>query len=204
MTGTTEDTGTTAWIKGLRVLRPLKKLRTTEDKSRFRHLFRAISGWFNRLTPCHGALSQPFRNFQRERVPHTTPPHGGPTWLMRKHSGLQLVTVPAIGQPVSGQASRSGHATGQRSGLAPGEGSGHRPAAPGEGFTVPPAQAMPSAIGHQSAVSGQRPAASRPATILATSSGFATGQRPGLQLVTAVRSCHQPPAIGQPVRSCTW
>ena len=37
-------------------------------------------------------------------------------------------------------------ATGQRSavsrsGLAPGEDSGHRPAAPGEGFTVPPAQA---------------------------------------------------------------
>ena len=195
MTGTTEDTGTTAWIKGLRVLRPLKKLRTTEDKSRFRHLFRAISGWFNRLTPCHGALSQPFRNFQRERVPHTTPPHGGPTWLMRKHSGLQLVTVPAIGQPVrgqvlsavsgqrsavSGQASRSGHATGQRSGLAPGEGSGHRPAAPGEGFTVPPAQAMPSAIGHQSAVSGQRPA----------------GQPPSLLPAQAL-----PPASAQ---ACSW
>ena len=51
----------------------------------------------------------------------------------------------AVSRHACASASSSGHAIGQCSGLAVGEVSGHRPAAPGEGFTVPPAQAMPPA-----------------------------------------------------------
>ena len=84
-------------------------------------------------------------------------------------SGLQLVTVPATShQPSVSRSKRRPHGLAKTARIDVGKVpaaqamppvSGHRPAAPGEGFMVPPAQAMPSAsaqvlpsaIGHRSA-----------------------------------------------------
>ena len=119
---------------------------------------------------------------------------------MRKHSGLQLVTVPAIGQPVRGQVLSA--VSGQRSAVS-GQRSGqqirpcHRPALRSctwRRFRPPAsrsrrrlhgATSSGHAIGHRPSVSGQRPAAS----------GQPASHHPCYQL----RLCHRPaprPAAG--------
>ena len=125
-------------------------------------------------------------------------------------SGHAAGQQPSVSQPARHHAcaSSSGFATGQRSGLAPRAGSGHRPAAPGEGFTVPAAQVLPPASGQQT---------SWPATMLAPPAQAlpsAIGHRP--DLAPGEGSGHQPPATSHrpaapgegftvpPAQACNW